>query len=143
MLHRFGNDYGMVRQSTPELDDWRAFYSVQLQRYLQSKHTRQIVTDAEGDMIKDLIHDHWKQIRARGLLEGRSAEQKLSIFRSVKIIFPFYVSPEILESKVVTVDFLNKSRLAAADRCRCGSGMPFMMCCGRTEGADELSRGTF
>lgn len=143
MLHRLGNDYGMVRQSSPELDDWRAFYSIHLARYLRSKNTQRIITSAEGDMIRDLIFDCWKSLTSRRLLKDRTADEKLSLFRSVEIVFPFYVVPSVREPNIIAVDFLAKSRLAAQDRCRCGSGMPFTMCCGRTRGVDELIPGTF
>lgn len=144
MLRRFVNDYGMVRQESCELDDWRAFYSIHLERYLRSKRTRRVTSDAESDMIRDLIHDYWKRIATEGLLAGRSAQEKLRLFRSVNIIFPFYVMhTDLPDDKIIPVDFLSKSRLGGADRCRCGSGIPFMMCCGRTHGADELTHGTF
>lgn len=143
MARRFGNDYGMARQRTPELDDWQAFYSIHLQRYLRSKHSQRIVTDAEGDMIRDLIHDYWNRLKELRLLVGKSAQEKLEVFRSVRVIFPFYVAPGAQETNVITVDFHKKSRLDAQDRCPCGSGMAYMKCCGRTRGADELVPGTF
>lgn len=143
MLLRFGNDYGMARQETPEQDDWTAFYAIHLQRYLSLKRTQRIATEAEGDMIRDLIRDYWSGLTARRLLESKSPQEKISLFRSVEIVFPFLVVPEALDDNVISVDFRQKVRMAAEDRCRCGSGMPFMMCCGRTRGVDELVPGTF
>ena len=143
MLHRLGNDYGMVRQATPELDDWQAFYSIHLQRYLRSKRSQRITTGAESDMIRDLIYDTWKRLNNRRLLAAKSAQEKLELFGSVEIVFPFYLLPSERAGDVISVDFVAKSRLSAHDRCRCGSGMPFMMCCGRTRGVEELIPGTF
>lgn len=144
MLRRLVNDYGMVRQPTGELDDWRAFYSIHLERYLRSKATHRVTSDAEADMIRDLIHDYWKRITKDGLLAGRGAEEKLRLFRSVKIVFPFYVvHADLPDDNIIPVDFLTKSRIGGTDKCWCGSGIPFMMCCGRTHGTDELTRGTF
>lgn len=144
MLRRFVNDYGMVRQSSSDLDDWRAFHSIHLERYLRSKRTRRVTSDAEADMIRDLISDYWKRIAAQGLLEGKCPQEKLKLFQSVNIVFPFYVTySEASGDKIIPVDFLSKSRLSGTERCRCGSGIPYMMCCGRTHGTEELIRGTF
>lgn len=144
MLKRFVNEYGMVRQASCEMDDWNAFYSIHLERYLRSKRTQRVTSDAEADMIRDLIGDYWKRLTAEGLLAGRTAPEKLRLFRSVNIVFPFYVAhSDVSDDKVIPVDFLSKSRMGGAERCRCGSGIPYMMCCGRTHGTEELSRGTF
>lgn len=143
MLARFGNDYGMARQANPALDDWAAFYSIHLQRYLRSKANQRVSTEAEGDMIKDLIRDYWRLLLDRRLLDGKSCEEKLELFRSVEVIFPFYMQSEPYDEKVISVDFQRKLRLSGENRCRCGSGMPFRMCCGRTQGAEELLPGTF
>ena len=143
MLNRFGNEYGMARQATRELDDWKAFYSIHLQRYLRSKGTHRIASEAEGDMIIDLICDYWKVLKKKKLLEDRSPQEKLELFRRIEIVFPYYLPEEALDDHVISVDFQKKRRLEGENRCRCGSGMPYMKCCGRTKGADELLRGTF
>jgi len=143
MLSRFGNDYGMARQSSPDMDDWKAFYSIHLQRYLRSKKNRPIASCAEGDMIRDLIFDYWKILVDRRLLANKSPQEKLELFRAIEIIFPFYLELSTSEENVIAVDFRRKLRMHGEDRCRCGSGMPFMMCCGRTQGSEELLRGTF
>ena len=139
MIHRFSNSYGMSSQGCQELDDWRAFYAYHLGRYLRSKKARRLSNDAERDMIRDLIGDAWKDLKASRLVEGMSAEHKSRVFQQVKIFFP---NPESVVDSVVHVDFHEGKRVAPNDRCPCGSGLPFMSCCGRTPGERELLSGS-
>ena len=143
MFNRFANGYGMAKQNTEELDDWKAFYSVHLERYLLSKRSRRIGTDAERDMIRDLIADHWERLKESGTLTGKTCEEKMALFRREKIVFPFFMVPNSLGDAIVPVHFNEKRKMRCADRCQCGSGLPFYMCCGRTPGVDELLNGLF
>jgi hypothetical protein len=143
MLRRYVNDFGMPRQHSQRLDEWKAFYSIQLCRYLESKKSRKIGTKAEGDMIKDLIFDHWKNILLEGKLGSFSPEEKLEFFKKEKIIFPFFVLPENVTNPLVNVDFAKHRKLLPGDRCSCGSGLPFKLCCGRTPSVKELYNGLF
>jgi tetratricopeptide (TPR) repeat protein len=92
-LKRFSNEYGMAKQGLSELDDWRAFYSLQLNRYLRSKRSRTLGTLAEQDMIRDLISDAWQDLKKSGALAGKGTTEKLGAFKSVHIMFPFFVAP--------------------------------------------------
>jgi len=143
MLRRFSNGYGMVRQPSPELDDLYAFYSVQLDRYLRTKPSRKIGTFAERDMIWDLLLEYWRKLKTSGKLAGKCPEEKLSLFRRTTVFFPSFVEPDWGDPSVIPVNFVRKQRLSAAERCICGSGLPYLMCCGRTHGADELLTGSF
>ncbi len=142
MLRRFSNGYGMVRQPSPELDDLYAFYSVQIARYLKTKPSHSLGTFAERDMIWDLISEYWRNLKASGSLAGRCPEEKLRLFRSTTVIFPSFVEPDWSDPAVIPVNFVRKQRLSPAERCICGSGLPYMECCGRTRGADELLSGS-
>jgi hypothetical protein len=143
MLKRFANDYGMPRQVSKELDDYKAFYSVQLVKYLNTKQCRRIITEAEGDMIKELISDHWKVLKEQIALSALEPKDKIVIFSRVKIVFPFYLDNAVEPNKTLDVDFVEKKRLYPETRCRCGSGLPYKLCCGRTPGQDELAIGVF
>ena len=143
MLVRFSNPYGMVRQRTAELDDWKAFYAIQLKRYLDCKHTRKIGSFAEHDMISDLILEYWRELTKGGRLADKSPEEKIELFRQTQVIFPSFVIPEWGDLSVIPVNFARKTRVSASDRCSCGSGLPYMMCCGRTRGEEELLSGSF
>jgi hypothetical protein len=142
MLQRHANCYGMASQGCDEIDDWRAFLSIQLKRYLASKRKRRFSSDPERDMVRDLLFDHWKSIQASGELEARTPEEKRQLFHSVKIVFPFTHVPST-DEPVISVDFRLGRRAASADRCPCGSGLTFMSCCGRLSGLEDLANGHF
>jgi len=143
LIRRFSNGYGMKKQSSKELDDKRAFFSIQIVRYLNSKNKRAFRSDAERDMIFDLIEDHWNNLVKSGIILYRNTKEKNAIFHKVKIVFPFIVIPKVMGDRILKVDFFNGSRLEASSRCLCGSSLPFCMCCGRTPGVEEIARGIF
>ena len=141
MLHRFANSYGMARQSCGELDDWRAFLAIQLARYLNTKRRRRFTSAAERDMVRDLLFDHWRSIKASDVLDGRSAEDKATLFGQMSVVFPFARGPD--DHRLIPVDFRAKRRPASGDRCPCGSGLSFLSCCGRLPALEELRTGLF
>ncbi len=141
LVKRFINEYGMERQSCTEMDDWKAFYSIQLGKYLNGKIKKGFKTTAEKDMIKDLITDHFSRLKAGKLLENKTPNQKNELFQSVKIVFPFLVMPESMKKPLIQVNFLHNKRVGLKDRCPCGSGLSYMVCCGRTLGEYELLNG--
>jgi hypothetical protein len=143
MVERFSNQYGMRKQDTNNMDDWRAFYSIQLSRYLNKKPSKRIDSVAERDMIRDLISDYWEAMLVSGCMECKTGEEKLDLFNSIKIIFPHYEVPNEDVVSVIPVNFASKTVLETSDRCFCGSGLQYGMCCGRTQGEDELIHGIF
>jgi hypothetical protein len=144
ILSRLTNGYGMEKMACEELDDWTAFASVHLSRYLLAKHRKSFATAAERDMVIDLIRDHWLALAASGALEGKASSRKLELFRSVPIVFPtVLVDQPNLESPVISVDFRSHKRVQLTDRCTCGSGLLFILCCGRIQGREELQSGSF
>jgi hypothetical protein len=144
MLSRYTNCYGMERQESSEADDWQAFSSLQTVRYLLGKNKRTFSTEAEKDMISDLIQDSWVELKRTEDLGSFSGCEKLAAFKSVRIVFPTVVLAEPhLDGPVIAVNFHTKQRVGLSDRCSCGSGMPFMLCCGRTPGKEELLSGSF
>ncbi|MFP4382898.1 MAG: hypothetical protein ACLFSE_02565 [Spirochaetia bacterium] len=143
MLKRYANEYGMPKQKNGDLDDYKAFYSVQLLKYLNTKQSRKIVTQAEGDMIKALITDNWKVIKRHIALRALNSQDKMTLFSQIKIIFPFYVSDEFEKDNTVEVDFNKKQKMYPETKCRCGSGLPYKLCCGRIPGQDEIVIGVF
>jgi hypothetical protein len=144
MLSRYTNCYGMERQDSTEADDWQAFSSIQTVRYLLGKNKRAFSTRAEQDMIRDLIRDSWTALRRSTDLSSLSGCEKMESFRTVRIVFPTVVLTEPhLDGPVIAVNFQTKQRVGLNDRCSCGSGMPFMLCCGRTPGKEELLSGRF
>jgi hypothetical protein len=143
MLVRLTNPYGMEKQERAVLDDWKAFVSIQLTRYLLTKNKRIFSTLAEQDMVLDLIRDYWKSLVKSGALAEKSCEEKHAIFDNTRIVFPTVVLPGQGGQTTITVNFRTKKRVKPADRCYCGSGLPFALCCGRTPGSDEVLSGIF
>ena len=129
-LRRFSNEYGLAKQGLAELDDWRAFYSLQVGRYLKSKRSRSIGTLAERDMIRDLIFDAWRELKSATSLDDKTPEQKLALFRGVSIVFPFFYLPG---GTAETGGTGGLSRGFGGGSCPCGSGLPYHRCCGRSE----------
>lgn len=130
------NDYGMRRQPRPDLDDFYAFYSVQACVYLGRKPAGRFDTNAEKDMVTRLIGDAWRSLSCSGALEGLAASKKLELFKSHRIAFPIGLArPD--RGRILEADFRSGSLLEGDQRCRCGSGLPFMRCCGRTAAPRE------
>jgi len=144
MLSRLTNCYGMDRQDSTVEDDWQAFSAIHTARYLLCKNKRTFSTRAEQDMIGDLIRDNWDIVRRSGALEGKFGCDKLQAFRSVHIVFPSVVRSEPhVDGPVIAVNFQTQRKVEPQDRCLCGSGLAFVMCCGRTPGKEELLSGLF
>jgi hypothetical protein len=142
LLKRFANSYGMARQRSEELDDWKAFYSVHLTRYLSMKKSRKLGTEAEKDMIWDLILEGWKELKSAAALHHMSSEEKMKLFVAYKIVFPFFNVPVAGDfEQAIPVDFNRRRRISFEDLCFCGSGLPYSICCGRTPGEDEIING--
>ncbi len=143
MIKRFANGYGFTREENHELDDKKAFFSVQLSRYLAKKHNGKFSTQAEADMIIDLLEDTWKRIREYGMLGGKSIEEKRRYFKETKIVFPFLLFTKKLGDTIINVNFKKGTKVTQNDRCLCGSGLPYCICCGRTPSVEELINGIF
>jgi hypothetical protein len=142
LLSRLTNAYGMEKQARGELDDWKAFASIQLSRYLMGKNKRTFSTDAEKDMVVDLIRDHWVTLVKSGAIAGLDCPRKHALFTRTEIVFPAIVAPNGHQA-VIAVNFQTRKKVGLADRCFCGSGMPFSLCCGRTPGCAEVLSGIF
>jgi hypothetical protein len=135
------NGYGMISRGKPELDDFYAYSSLQLGRYLARKAVKRFDTMDEKDMAMRVVMDSWKRLLASGALEGKSCSEKLILFRSRKPVFPsMHPGTGHSSARMLSGEF----GMACPDtdsRCRCGSGLPHCMCCGRIPGLRELSGG--
>ena len=94
MFKRYSNDYGMPKQDDPEQDDYQAFLSIQTKKYLAGKNSGKFSTDAEKDMVNDLITESWMKIRDNPDVRNLDCERKLNLFYSEKIYFPFIQVPQ-------------------------------------------------
>ncbi len=135
------NEYGMPRQASPELDDFYAFTNLQIAYYLTRKTKSRFDSFQEKDTVLRLILDSWKQLDASGHLFGMDACEKLDIFRKIKIHYPSFGLSN--SHRVIVKASFGTSRQeagakSAADRCPCGSGLPYGQCCGRVKHLREL-----
>jgi len=142
VLDRFANSYGMAKQGCCDLDDWQAFYSIHLLRYLRGFNRRSLTSQAERRMLSEVIHGYWDKLKSSGALEGKSCGEKMEIFKAMRIDFPLFCLDDGRDP-VLRVDFLRGCKVRAGDACPCGSGLAFLACCGRTPGEDELTVGLF
>ena len=142
-LTRFTNPYGMAKQANCELDDWNAYYSIQLARYLSTKRSKKLGTDAEKDMIWDLIREGYRELRVLIDLDSLGSREKLVVFKRHQLVFPTFTASVPTGVESIPVDFVKKRRINIEDHCFCGSGVPYKLCCGRIPGKDELVDGLF
>ncbi len=125
------NDYGMTRRASPELDDFYAYYSVQACSYLNRKRSGRFDSNAEKDAITRLIGEAWRSLSQSGALAGKSPGNKFEYFKNNPIEFPFLSIGAPMPGRVIAADFRRGSRLKAEDPCSCGSGLRYILCCGR------------
>ena len=135
MLGRYTNAYGMERQTTTEEDDWQAFRSVQLRRYLRSRKKRRFRNGTEAALLNEIVHRKWEDLRRTRHLSAMSSADKSALFKSLQIDVAHGQEP-------IPVSFATGKRVAFDDRCPCGSGRSYGSCCGRTEGVEEYTTGT-
>lgn len=130
----------MMRQQSAALDDREAFYAVHIARYVQQKSSHRLGTHAEIDVVTELIEEQWRAIVKRGALRALGVGERLELFHRTVIVFPFMNVPDSWKRKNIVIDFARHAR-KHTDRCHCGSGLTYGICCGRTLGTDEVLSG--
>jgi hypothetical protein len=133
------NAYGMCRRSSPELDDFYAFYSVQACIYLERKGSCRFDSNAEKDAITRLIGDAWLLLSRSGRLSGLSSGRKLELFKAQAVSLPLFGLGGAIGGKVLVANFRGGRAVRCDDRCPCGSGLPYIRCCGRSASPSERS----
>ena len=135
------NEYGMPRQVNSSLDDFYAFTNLQIAYYLGKKSSNRFDSFQEKDAVLRLILDAWKRLSASGQLAGLGACEKLDIFRKMKLHYPSFGLSNT-HRVFVRASFgpsrPNSTLKKAAERCNCGSGLPYGQCCGRVQHLKEL-----
>lgn len=144
MYERVANGYGMPKAACREHDDYRAFCSIHLGRYLAHAPERRFADQAEADAVLAIIADAWLSLaRSRG--EERpfasvGCDDKLKAFKAVRIDFPaLRERPGLADAAVIQVNFRAGKAVEPGDRCPCGSGLPYRRCCGRVRAPYEGS----
>ena len=144
LIRGCSNDYGMPRQKHRILDDWRAFHSLQLARYV-AVGGRLPLRPAETDMLRDLLWGHFTELLRGGELERRDTEQRRELFMALQVPFPLPRMPRSDppgNGTPIAVDFVRGRRLLSGDSCMCGSGLPYVVCCGRIPTSEEVASGS-
>ncbi len=139
MLNCLLNEYGMPAKSDKKLDDEAAFTAIHVMRYLYTKKSGRFGTLAERDMIFELVSDAWKDCCDRNDFSELNTREKIAKFREFVIFFPSLTVPDLTENKPENIRYVDFGN----DLCACGSGLPYMWCCGRIKSIDELKNGLF
>lgn len=126
------NEYGMLRRQSPEIDDFYAFYSIHSCAYLGRKKDGRYDSPSEKDAVVRLIGDAWRSVSRSGRLACLGPAEKLALFREWPVAFPEFGVISERPRQTIVMDFRRGIRQDCNDRCRCGSGLPFRQCCGRT-----------
>lgn len=147
MIRRHSNRYGMpFKACSQEDEDKEAFVGIQLERYLNAKKNHRFCTDAERDVIVDIILSYWSDLLIEGEMDHLSIDEKLFFFRNQRIVFPVaditYLDKAHNDALVYT-DFQKGKAQSMDDLCPCGSGNIFSQCCGRIKTIEELGSGDF
>ncbi|HSV56303.1 MAG TPA: hypothetical protein VLH39_04245 [Magnetospirillaceae bacterium] len=124
------NGYGMVSTGCDDRDDFRAFFSIQIRRYLGSRPGGRFRTEAERDAVARIVEDTWSGLKTSGVLANLTCPGKLELFRNLDISFPMQF---IERGRALAGDFRRGCPCKLDGRCICGSGLPYMQCCGRTQ----------
>lgn len=132
------NDYGMPKQPTPELDDFYAFMNIQLAAYLAKKSRNRFDSQQEREVIFKTLLDAWKSLKGGSLLDDRECGEKLILFRKLRPSFPDF-GIGAAQKVIIRASFgKSQTSAASANRCVCGSGLPYSQCCGRVNSLGEL-----
>ena len=138
LYSRWINEYGMRKSGNPRVDDFRAFQSVQIYKYLSKRGSGRFCSEAERDVVYAIIEDAWKLIFKSRVLDSLSCSQKLVLFKKARLDFPYLYVEDVFkkECEPIIGNFRPGSsgyslRLSDDDPCSCGSGLPRRMCCGR------------
>jgi hypothetical protein len=139
---RLSNGYGMPRASCAEHDDYRAFCSIHIKRYLEGVPDKRFADQEEIDAVLTIIAGAWVKLSGSAALANAGCEEKLKAFKDVGMKFPILRQRrESSRASITVVDFFRGKAVGAEDRCICGSGLPYRRCCGRTRMPYESERG--
>jgi uncharacterized protein YchJ len=134
------NEYGMDALKSSSEDDYQAFLSIQLERYLKRKTQKRFCSEAEKDVITQIISDCWTEFSKNRNLGQMDTEHKIRSFYAFTLVFPYFVAEE---ETIISFDFRNKRSMKGDDECFCGSTVPYRQCCGGIKKLKDLLKGSF
>ncbi len=131
---RWINEYGMRRTNNSEVDDYYAFATIQVSRYLSNRTSHCFYSREEQDMVVNVIQDTWKLLEKSKILLSLSVDKKIELFKRARLDFPYICREESFTyyAKPSLDTFKKDESIANSEGfCSCGSGLPRRMCCGR------------
>ena len=151
MFLRWINSYGMRKGDSPETDDYQAFKTIQLTRYLSMREINCFSSAAEKDMVMSLINNAWQLLRNSNILKPMTPPEKIVIYKRAHIHFPYFTLTQMekRETEPIFVNFRNgqvcnhavkntSMSMREPNPCLCGSGLSYHMCCGRIKFMREI-----
>lgn len=136
------NSYGMVKRENYLEDDYSAFKAIQLMQYLGSKLDMRFSNFIEKDMIMTLLKNQFEEIEKDAEYNNLTSTEKVSLFKSYKIVFPFIIKREIRDieehTNIILFDFKRKVKIKSDIACSCGSGLNYSLCCGCVPEIDNI-----
>jgi hypothetical protein len=114
LYNRVANEYGMPRSSCAEHDDYKAFFAIQVRRYLAGIPGRRFRDQTEMDAVLQLIADAWLRLAKERDMNAFSCSEKLESYKAFNLEFPILRENQDGACRVLAGDF----RPAAAYSCR-------------------------
>lgn len=133
LYKRVSNEYGMPRSSCAEHDDYKAFFAIQVRRYLAGMPGRRFRDQTEMDAVLQIIADAWLRLAKERDMSSYSCTEKLDSYKAFSLEFPVLRENQESRCRVLPGDFRGAASFASQDRCPCGSGLPVQRCCGRVQ----------
>jgi tetratricopeptide (TPR) repeat protein len=115
----------------------KLFIQIQVQKYLKAKKTHCFCSDAEKDVVNEIIINYWQDLESPSEIEQLSNNDKLKFFKEQLVIFPHSTT------SMIFTDSQSGSGVETPERCTCGSGYPSTQCCGSTNLSEESGIGDF
>ncbi|HOV93944.1 MAG TPA: hypothetical protein PLT87_03590 [Spirochaetales bacterium] len=144
---RATNQYGMLKRSCQDLDDFFAFMHLQLAKYLSKRPGHRFTSLEEHEAVMATLFDAWKSIQSSGFLEGQTCAEKVLYFRNLRLAFPVVNEGMLVRPRCTrgaeNFDGSASSRSNSVEEvlsgpCPCGSGLPYLQCCGRIKSVREM-----
>lgn len=139
LFNKMSNEYGMIRRGCAKEDDCAAFYSLKLTDFFMQKGRIRFSSEMERELVLRLITDSWVRLREHTCIDSYSVSEKLLLFQSIEIEYPFLPSLRTKGERITEViDFRTGKLIAPETVCPCGSGLPYARCCGKTKNLEDF-----
>jgi len=111
------NGYGQPRCACEEHDDYRAFFSIQVKRYLWTVPGQRFTDSTEMESVLAIIAKAWVQLQQEISLDGLDCTSKVACFDKYRVSFPLLRQGVASAARVRAIE-LNSAKTFAglADR---------------------------